>query len=117
MCYMYDGCIERCDIDDVSETVRAEICSNSTEIGIDSVFKPRRGPRFAETSLPPPVLFSGYASFAPDTGKASRRARVNGARLFNAVRKATGGDTLLAERNGPFCAEDNNRQARGKSAA
>ena len=89
--YMYDGCIVRCDIDDVRETVLAEIRSISTEIGIEAVAKPWWSARFDETSLPIPLRFSGYASFAPDTGNASRQYRVIGACLFDDVRNAVGG--------------------------
>ena len=91
VCYMYDGCVVRCDSDDVRETIRADLRAVSTEIGIEAVVKPRRIPRFAETSPPPSLLFSGYASFAPDTEKVSRKARVTGARLLNSVRNAKGG--------------------------
>ena len=90
VCYMYDGCVVRRDSDDAREAIRAELRSISTEIGVEAVFMPWRSPRFEEKSLPIALLFSGYASFAPDTEKVSKQARVTGACLFNAVRNATG---------------------------
>ena len=85
VCYMYDGCVVRFQSEDARQEVQQSLRDVSTDIGIEVLSKSWRSPKFDRLSHPMAFLFSGDATFAPESELVRKQERVSRACLFNAV--------------------------------
>ena len=63
VCYMYDGCVVRCQSEDSMQEVQQSLRKVSTDIGIEAVSKSWRSPEFVRLSISPALLISGDSTF------------------------------------------------------